>query len=129
LAIGAFVGAWFLLADRGKKLRLWVVPTFSLLVVFGNTALIVALDGPGEDYIPVGYAAAAAAEANGYDNVLEVEMTEGMRAVLSLPPNEANPQNLVLFDADGGPVHTNYNPATGMVDARIRYSGVYVLRE
>jgi len=53
-----------------------------------------------------------------------------MRATLSLPVNgQANPHNLILFDGAGNALYSKFNPATGRVDASIRESGTFVLRE
>ena len=110
--------AWVVLELMGKKLRMWVVPTFAVIALSVNGAVLWS-------------GAAAYDNSRFYDDVIEVNMTEGMRVTLSLPIDgiDTDPANLILFNEQGEPQHTKYNPVTGTIDARIRTGGVYTLRE
>jgi hypothetical protein len=117
LVILGLVLTAIILAITGKKLRIWVVPTFAILAIAANAGTILLFgQGPG----PRGIAAEEFA----------VNMTSGMQITLSLPVHDAaNPHNLILFDSQNRPVVTKFNPVTGNIDANIRQSGIYFLRE
>jgi len=95
------------------------VPTFAVIAICVNAGILWTGAATGYD------------DAAFYDDVIEVTMTDGMRAILSLPVDnlDANPEHLILFNEQGEPQYTKYNPVTGAVDARIRTGGVYTLRE
>jgi hypothetical protein len=126
LAVMLLTAAWLILARFGKKLRVWVVPVLSVILIGANLGIVLlGIDTTIEMY-----------SANGTiiyndtdDNVIEVSMTDGMRATLSLPANSENPEFLVLFNEQDEPQFSRYNPVTDNIDARIRTSGVYTLRE
>jgi len=113
-----FVLIWLVLSRFNIKLRLWVVPTFSAIAISINVGMVLNRD----DYDPMQYI-----EDDGV--VIQVTMTEGKRAVVSIPANADNPDSLVLLNTDGEPQLSKYNPVTGNIDSNIRESGVYVLRE
>jgi hypothetical protein len=64
----------------------------------------------------------------GFDGI-EVIISDGARATVSLPAVGGDRDFLVLLDQDGVPQYSKYNPVTGMIDTGIRESGVYTLRE
>ena len=134
VAVAVILVAWFILSRMDIKLRLWVAPTFAVLAIAVNLGLFFFI-GNNENDEPANVMAestpAPQSEATPVhqDNTIIVEMTEGMRATLSLPANGANPETLILFNEHGEIQHTKYNPATGNIDANIRASGTYILQE
>jgi hypothetical protein len=130
LFIVVLAAVWLILSRLGKNLRLWVVPTFAILALAGNAAMILWL---GDDAV-MGNAGRPApthmqdSAPPNFDTV-EVAMTDGMRATLSIPAgNLPNPHNWILFDSQNRPAITKFNPVTGNIDAQISESGIYVLR-
>jgi hypothetical protein len=75
-----------------------------------------------------GLPAPAAQGAAADDSAVTVTMTGVESAVLSIPIEEAWPDEWVVADADGRPAACKYNPVTGTLDARIYESGDYALR-
>ena len=61
--------------------------------------------------------------------IIEVIMSEGVRATVSLPAVGGEKDYLVLLDESGAPQYSKYNPVTDTVDTRIRESGIYTLKE
>jgi hypothetical protein len=118
LVVAVFVITWLVLARFNIKLRLWVVPTFSIIAIGINVAMVV----NRSEHDPLRY-------IEGDGTVIQVTMTEGKRAVVSIPAYTDTPESLVLLSADGEPQYSKYNPVTGNIDSNIRESGVYVLRE
>ena len=113
LAVFLLLIIWLIVAAFKERLRRWVVPTFAILAIIANAALVMWRMEP-----PPGIAA-----------TVEVTMTPGMKATVSLPTNGANPDFLVLINEDGDIMHSRYNPVTGNIDARVREGGTYILRE
>jgi len=109
---------WFIVAAKGERLRRWVVPTFALLALAANVALIMLRIEPAPNNL-----------ADFAADTVEVTMTPGMKATLSLPANGSNPDFLVLVNEEGEIQHSRYNPVTGNIDARIRESGTFTLIE
>ena len=135
LACALFIGTWFVLAHFGKRLRRWVVPTFSGLAFCINIGLILLLSGGGIDD---GMPGLAEQEQDNYAqrvdlqaNTIEVVMDEGMFATLSIPINgiNSNPHYLILFNQQGEAQHSRFNPVTRSIDANIRTGGIFYLRE
>ena len=109
---------WGILASTGRKLRYWVVPTFSVLVIAAN---IWTLRQDAADAVNT--------RGAGYFYSVVVTMPPGMRATLSIPINGANPESLVLYNERGEPQLSMHNPVTDAIDARIQSGGTYALRE
>jgi hypothetical protein len=57
-----------------------------------------------------------------------VNMTDGMRVTISLP-TEGDAEFLVLVNEQGDIQYSKHNPVTGAIDANVRESGIYKLRE
>ena len=104
---------WIIVAAKGERLRRWVIPVFALLAIITNAALVM-----WQMEITVRNAVA----------VIEVNMTQGMRATVSLPANVTDPEFLVLMNENGDVMHSRYNTVTGNIDARISAGGTYFLR-
>jgi hypothetical protein len=117
-AIVLMLAVWIILAILDKRLRLWVVPVFACVAIIVNAVTLWASYDP-EDHVDF------------HNDIIEVNMTDGMRATLSLPVDgiEGDPMHFVLFNEHDEPQYTKFNPVTGTADARIRSGGVYTLRE
>ena len=114
IAILLMAAVGLLLQRKGKHLRLWVIPAVAVIAVGLNVALVF-LEEPEQKF---------------YTDSVEINMSEGMRATVSLSAADfANPENLMLFNENGELQYSKFNPVTGMIDATVRESGVYVLRE
>ena len=126
---------WLIVAGMGERLRKWVVPVFAILALVINMGLVMLrINTTDTSYPPGTYTAdndyaSALTPTPYYTDTVEVTMTDGMRATLSLPVNGNNPEFLVLVNEDGEIQHSRYNPVTGNIDARIRESGTYTLLE
>jgi len=110
---------WSILYIFNHRLRAWVVPAFSVLAISINIAT----------YLLGGGAATIGMGSQRITDTVEVIMSEGMQATISLPASEAEKDTLVLLNADGVPQLSKYNPVTGTIDASINESGVYQLKE
>lgn len=130
LFIIILVAVWLILARFGKNLRLWVIPSFAILALVGNAAMILWL---GDDAVMGSPGQAAPFVRDGtppHIDTIEVVMTDGMQATLSIPAsNMPNPHNLILFNSQNQPRRTKFNPVTGNLDTKISESGIYTLRE
>jgi len=60
---------------------------------------------------------------------IEIIMSEGVRATVSLPAVGGEKDFLVLLNENSVPQYSKYNPVTDMIDTRIRESGIYTLKE
>jgi len=136
VAVAVILIAWAVLSRMGIKLRLWVAPTFAVLAIAVNVGLFFMLNNNENNEAVHAVAEVTTTPTPQHesqpthpDGTIIVEMTEGMRATLSLPANGANPESLILFNEHGEIQHTKYNPATGNIDANIRASGTYTLQE
>jgi hypothetical protein len=138
LAVIIILLVWLLVGRLGKKFRLWVVPSFMVLAITANAFTFLFLGGNESN----GYVSAVFEEPNEaaalpqaptgeviYTDGVEVTMTEGMRATLSLPVNGQDPEFLVLVNENNEIQHSRFNPVTETIDGRIRESGTYTLRE
>ena len=138
--IGLLVLASFLLARKGRKLRLWVVPTLSLVAVAINIGMVAHRSG-GYDHADIGYADENGTAQNNQppvagngatvlrEGVFNVTLDEGKKITLSLPSGGFNTDFLVLADENGGVRHSRFNPSTGNIDASVNNSGVFTLME
>ena len=127
------IATWGILYINGKKLRLWVVPTFSAIAIAANAAAFTATDNSAVDNEEI-EEVFAEIELDApipiiYGSGVEVYMTDGIVATLSLPINGYDPHFMVLVNEYGEIQHSRFNPVTETIDARIRSSGSYVLRE
>ena len=120
---------WLTIAGLGEKLRRWVVPTIALIAIAANLGLvIIRINNEPPAHTPGAYAAQPEPATHPtYVDTVEITMTEGMRATISLPTNGQNPEFLVIVNETGQIQHSRYNPVTGNIDARIRTSGTYTL--
>ena len=110
---------WGIFASMGRKLRYWVVPTFSVLAI-GINIWTLSLSLETRE--------AADTRAPGYFDSIAVTMPPGMRAVVSIPTGGANPERLVLYNEHGEPQLSRHNPITNTIDARIQTGGTFHLR-
>ena len=120
-AVAAFVVImviWGVLASMGKKLRLWVVPTFAVIVIAANIWTLGLQERPD----------AINAPAPVYFYSVIVAMPPDMNAVLSVPLGGVSPDMLMLVNEYGEPMFSRYNPLTGAIDARIYAGGEYFVR-
>ena len=117
LAIVLLIIIWLIVIAKGERLRRWVIPVFTLMAITINVTLIIRRIEPAPGPIIL------------YADAVEVNMSDGMRATLSLYPNGSNPEYLVLINEEGQIQHSRYNPVTGYIDARIHGGGVYLLIE
>ena len=147
LAVLILVIAAIVLAMRGKRLRVWVVPTFAIIAIAANFSMILWFsDSPvfgfGNDNRDSQNNVNQPSVTQNIDNrpsdavgagtedAIQVLMTDGMRVTLSLPARGGiSPQNLSLFNHLGQIQHSEYNPITGMIDAHIRQGGTFILRD
>ena len=138
---------WRVLASRKHRFRSWVVPAFCALAVGINVCTILffnarykaetAAGRPGTYEIDGNTQNDGSGESGQNDGTtlarieggIEVIMSEGVRATVSLPAVGGEKDYLVLLNEDGIPQYSKYNPVTDMIDTRIRESGVYTLRE
>jgi len=116
LVIVALIIIWLVVIANGERLRGWVIPIFILLALAANVTFIILRISSGSK-----------APTTLYAYAVEVTMSDGMRATLSLSPNGTNPDYLVLINENGEIQHSRYNPTTGNIDARIRECGIYML--
>ena len=129
---------WGVLAAMKHKFRAWVVPTFCALAVAANVFTFFYFDN--SDIENAGGGVGAEPESSetlqngdatievGADRI-EITLSEGVRATVSLPAVGGDKDSLVLLSEDGEPQYSKYNPVTDMVDTRVRESGVYTLCE
>jgi len=136
---------WKVLAAYKHRFRTWVVPTFCALAIGinactyflpGNNEKDQAADRPassvagGNTQVSSGNPGQAdGADMAGAAAVVEIIMSEGVRATISLPAVGGEKESLVLLNEEGIPQYSKYNPVTDMIDTRIRESGVYTLKE
>ena len=130
--------SWLVLTRFGKKFPIYIVIAVSAVAITANVGTAwLGSNEAEQDIAVIGTAEYTAASIDPHDaqldeaetNRIEVTMTEGMRATLSLPVNGTDPEFLILFNEQGEIQNTKYNPVTGNIDANIRESGVYILRE
>jgi len=123
-AVAAFVlimVVWGVLASKGMKLRLWVVPVVAVILIAANIwTLRPQLEEPGD----IVYATAPV-----YFYSVIVEMPQDMSVVLGIPIGGAYPGMFVLHNEYGELVHSRYNPFSGVVEAYISAGGKFFLRE
>ena len=125
---------WLIVAAFKERLRRWVVPTFAVIAIAVNFGLVMLnvdvseapAHGNGMQYAENDR---DHNETQDHTGAVEVTMSDGMRATLSLPINGANPDFLVVVNENDEIQHSRFNPVTGNIDARIRTGGVYTLRE
>jgi len=140
IVIAIMLIIWLIVESKGEKLRRWVVPTFAILALVANISLVVVRHNARTIPVMADYPIVADDDAQNQDNdtqaestpkiaAVEVTMSPGMRATLSIPINGQNPEFLVLVNQDNEIQHSRYNPVTGNIDGRIRTSGIYTLRE
>jgi len=115
LVIIALIVIWIIVIGCGERLRGWVIPTFVILALGGNLALIILRISDSR------------ASTVLYANAVEVNLPDGMRATLALSPNGTNPDYLVLINENGEIQHSRFNPVTGNIYGGIRECGIYML--
>jgi len=120
--IALIIVGWLVLASRGVKIKTWIAPTLTVVLACAKVGTFIL--GGLDDII----ATHNEMESN-MIYAIEVTMTEGMRATISLPANGDSPEFLIMFNEHGELQHSKYNPVTGNIDANIRESGIYFLRE
>jgi len=126
---------WLIIAALGERLRRWVVPAIAIIAIAVNMGLVMLrINNDAPARAPGANAWHTPENDNQathplYTGAVEVTMTEGMRATLSMPTNGHNPEFLVIANETGEVMHSRYNPVTGNIDARIRTGGTYTLRE
>jgi len=120
--IALIIVGWLVLASRGVKIKTWIAPTLTVVLVCANVGTFIL---SGSD----GTIATHNEMETSMIYAIEVTMTEGMRATISLPANGDNPEFLIMFNEHGELQHSKYNPVTGNIDANIRENGIYFLRE
>ena len=122
VAVLLIIGAALVLHIYDKRLRVWVVPAFCAAVVLANILVVFPLDQHAVDTAPPGLRQEMVSEG------FEIYITEGMRAIVSLP-FEGDSDSLVVFNRAGEPQLTRYNPVSNTIEVRIRESGVYTIAE
>ena len=120
--IALIIVGWLVLTSRGVKIKTWIAPTLTVVLACANVGTFIL--GGSDDTI----ATHNELEPN-MSYAIEVTMTEGMRATISLPANGDNPEFLIMFNEHGELQYSKYNPVTGNIDANIRENGIYFLRE
>ena len=121
-AVSAFIFIiliWGTLFTFGHRFRLWVVPTFTLLVIVGNLWTL--------GLFQQSYHEAEALPLR-YDQPITVTMSQGMRATISIPLGDADPAGLVLYNERGEAQLSKFNPVTNTIDARIHGGGTFTLQ-
>jgi len=140
IVIFIMLAIWLIVAIAGEQLRKWVVPTFVLVALVANIGMIVLrhhvwAERTQDDYVVIATTDYEQNEPEIVDgrvfhsDIMEVTMTPGMRITLSMPVNGHDPEFLVVVNENDEIQHSRYNPVTGTIDARIRTSGTYTLRE
>ncbi|MCL2573076.1 MAG: hypothetical protein FWE34_00815 [Defluviitaleaceae bacterium] len=128
IAIIALVAVAIILGMNGKKFRLWVVPTFAVLLLATNIGMTLWVMNLNQD--PAGAVVQNNEEMDDALADVEIEMTNGIQVTLSLPTDGVDmPQNMVLLNAHGQPQHTKFNPITNTIDATVSESGIFTLVE
>jgi len=117
---------WLVVAGLGERLKLWVVPAIVLVAVVVNIGLVTHRYN-NREIQAVGGDFATGQNIPQYVDAVEVAMTDGMRATLSLPVNGSDPEFMVLVNENGEIQHSRHNPVTDTIDARIRTGGIYTL--
>jgi len=112
---------WGVLASRGKKLRVWVVPVVFVIAIAANVWTL-GLNQEGPD-------SAISAPAPVYFYSVAVAMPPGMSAVLSVPIGGQDPEMLVLVNEQSEPQLSRYNPFTDAIEAHVHTGGIYFLKE
>jgi len=120
-AIVFIIIIWCTLYAMNHKFKAWVLPTFIAVAVVANVATYFFLD--------LGKSNVGGLGTERITESVEVTMSEGMSAILSLPASEREKDTLVLFNEDGVPLTSKFNPVMGTIDAMVTESGVYTLRE
>ena len=151
------LGLWGVLAALKHRFRAWVVPTFCALAIGINACTFFLIndsstrtpdnghtDTPNNGGSTQSGGGGGTGQNDGGKNgqndgtgtsqariagSIEVIMSEGVRATVSLPAEGGERDYLVLLNEDGIPQYSKYNPVTDMIDTRIRESGVYTLKE
>ena len=151
IVIVVILVVWGVLAAFKLRLRAWVVPTFCALAVGINAFTIIQQSSNyanGDGAVRSSTSGSRNTQDIGADdsggrntardddpgisdngNAIEVIMTEGLRATVSLPAVGGDRDYLVLFNEEGIPQYSKYNPVTDMIDTSIKESGIYTLRE
>jgi len=121
---------WLIVYSFNERLRGWVVPTFAVLAIAINLGLIIhRISREETNQYMAEHDTQHAYQYPTTTNTVEVAMTEGMRATVSLPTNGHDPEFMVVVNEYGEIQHSRYNPVTETIDARIRTSGTYTLVE
>jgi len=137
-AVALILMTWGVLAAFKHRFRAWVVPAFCTAAILANVlTFFIMEDGANQDRAGSSDTAAQgpggiSIDSSSYDgagSVIEVIMSEGLRATISLPAEGGEKDCLVLLNSEGTPQYSKYNPVTGTIDTRVRESGVYTLRE
>ena len=137
LVVALIFAAWSILAIFNHRFRAWVVPTFCVLAIAGNvyTFLVVRVNlrAQLETYdvadVDDGQTPEETPNIVIYTDEIEIIMSEGVWATVSLPATGDNKDYLMLLNENNEPQYSKYNPVTDMVDTRIRASGKYTLKE
>jgi len=110
---------WGILYLSNHKLRAWVVPVFCALAIGINAITYLVSSGNEADGISL----------DRVTDTVEVTMSEGMSATVSLPATVDEKNILVLLNEAGEPQVSKYNPIMGTIDTNITESGIYILSE
>jgi len=143
--------AWKLTAEfsqRAKKIRTIAIPALAAVAIAAN--ILTFTGAHDSDYSTLDAESLQnAAQSNEITNqtgddesllafevntstpldAVELIMSHGMKATLSLPVNLHNPEFLVIANAQGEIQTSIFNPATHTIDAMITANGIYHLRE
>jgi len=114
---------WFICSKLNYRLPSWLMPAICGVALGVNIFTFMFGIGFGQRDSFTGLS------RERITDTIEVIMSEGMNATISLPATEAEKDKLVLLNEDGMPQLSKYNPVTGTIDTSINDSGVYILKE
>ena len=117
------LGIWFLFTKLDYRFPAWIVPAICGVAVGINAFTFIFGIGFGQRDSFGGLS------RERITDTIEVIMSEGMNATVSLPATEAEKDILVLLNQDGVPQPSKYNHVTGTIETKIDESGVYILKE
>ena len=120
---------WVLMPTLREKMNVRFVIVAIVLIVLVNVLTFIFIkpsQSPDTDNIGI----ESTQDYRQIPRGVELELDNISQVTLSIPiADNENPEYMMVFDKEGQPVYSKYNPATNMVDARVKQSGVYVVKE
>jgi len=120
-----FLG-WGVLASKGIRLRMWVVPALAVLLIAANIWTLWAWPPSGNERDLPRY---TVTWGPAYFYAVEVDMMPDREMVLAIPLGGACGEGLVLVSGDGEILDNWYDTDSGSIKAWVYESGKFFLRE